>query len=624
MPINRSLLIWDINKDFPEGYNKIVAWKNFSKDFSNPIVSITQLVEDNSDYYRSKYLSLIYELGELRVDEKKVVEHHKIKSGFSYWWNTLLVEKCNVIKSPEIDHVIKLFALEELLISNKYTTIYVASPNIELSKSIKLLADKFNITFNFNKQENNVKHSNSLTYFYNIMPHTMQATIWLIYNLILRWPLKGVGVKNWKESKATTTFVSYFVNFDEGLLGQGLYGSKYWTSLLDVLKKNKIRSNWLHLYIVSDLFPTAKSAKNTINIFNKSHSEDQNHVILDSFINLRVIWVTIQNWYRITKLRKLLESAFKKKCDYTWPLLEGDYKKSLTGAELMRNLLNCSLFDRAMSIINAQKQGFYLLENQGWEFGFVHAWKTYSYKDSLIGLPHSTVRFWDLRYYFDARLYDFSHKENMPIPSLIGVNGPVAKKMYLDGGWDKNRLVELEALRYLHLNNADSFRKVNAKGYKKNTLLILGDIDKSNTKRQMELLINALHYIDEKVDYILKPHPLCPILPDDYQGINYKVTKSPISELVDKCFLAYTSCLTSSSVDVYCYGIPVVSCLNLNSFNQSPLRQFKGVLFTNSDQELAKHIVKSLDVQKYNLNIQTDNYFYLNNSLQKWKKILKK
>jgi hypothetical protein len=51
---NKSLLIWDINKDFPEGCNKIVAWKNFIKDISNSVVSITQLVEDNSDYYRSK------------------------------------------------------------------------------------------------------------------------------------------------------------------------------------------------------------------------------------------------------------------------------------------------------------------------------------------------------------------------------------------------------------------------------------------------------------------------------------------------------------------------------------------------------------------------------------------
>ena len=105
--MNRSLLIWDICKDFPEGYNKIVAWKNLSKDVSNSIISITQLVEDNSEYYKSKYLSLIYELGELRIDGKKVIEHHKIKSGFSYWWSTLLVEKCNISKSPEINNVIK-------------------------------------------------------------------------------------------------------------------------------------------------------------------------------------------------------------------------------------------------------------------------------------------------------------------------------------------------------------------------------------------------------------------------------------------------------------------------------------------------------------------------------------
>ena len=125
MPDDRTLLIWDVDKNLPEEYNKIVVWKNLSKDTPNSVVSITQLVEGNSDYYRSKYLSLIYELGELRVGGERVIERLKIKSGFSYWWNTLLVEKCNVIKSPEIDHVIKLLALEEFLTSKKYTTIYI-------------------------------------------------------------------------------------------------------------------------------------------------------------------------------------------------------------------------------------------------------------------------------------------------------------------------------------------------------------------------------------------------------------------------------------------------------------------------------------------------------------------
>jgi surface carbohydrate biosynthesis protein (TIGR04326 family) len=294
------------------------------------------------------------------------------------------------------------------------------------------------------------------------------------------------------------------------------------------------------------------------------------------------------------------------------------------GAELMRNLLNGALFDTAISVIKKQKQGFYLMENQGWEFGFVHAWKTYSFKDSLIGVAHSTVRYWDLRYHFDARLYDFSSKSEMPLPSLIGVNGPAVKKIYLDSGWDKNHLIELEALRYLHLDYSDSSHNIKSNDNKKNSLLILGDIDKSNTKRQLELLKNALQYIDNDVNYIIKPHPLCPINPDDFHGINCKVTYSPIYELFERCFLAYTSCLTSSSVDAYCYGIPVATCLDLDSLNQSPLRGFKGVLFTNSAQELARYIIKSLDAQKYNKSIQTSNYFYLNNSLEKWKNILKK
>ena len=44
-----------------------------------------------------------------------------------------------------------------------------------------------------------------------------------------------------------------------------------------------------------------------------------------------------------------------------------------------------------------QTRGFYLQENQGWEWGFISAWRNYNHANHLIGFPHTTVIYWDLQ-----------------------------------------------------------------------------------------------------------------------------------------------------------------------------------------------------------------------------------
>ena len=62
----------------------------------------------------------ILDFGEIEVDGKSIIEHLKIRKNFSYWWMTLLVEKCNMLKSTQIDNIIKLLALELWLKDKKY------------------------------------------------------------------------------------------------------------------------------------------------------------------------------------------------------------------------------------------------------------------------------------------------------------------------------------------------------------------------------------------------------------------------------------------------------------------------------------------------------------------------
>ena len=73
------------------------------------------------------------------------------------------------------------------------------------------------------------------------MPIIIQGLIWFFYNLIFHWPLKGVGLDKWNNSDAKITFVSYFDNLQEDSISSGIYDSKYWASLPNLLKKNQIK-----------------------------------------------------------------------------------------------------------------------------------------------------------------------------------------------------------------------------------------------------------------------------------------------------------------------------------------------------------------------------------------------
>jgi len=618
-----SLLIWDRNEKLSSEHGDVVLWQSYSigDADTDTEVSISQLVEDNADHLRSEYLALIYELGEAKISGKRVVEHLEIRPGFSCWWMTLLVEKCNYSKSPQIDNAIKLMAFRDWLATKDFFNITLVSSNSELADAMQLLAVELSIGFEWKQLVQQKTTDSFVKRIFGRLPNTVQALAWLAHHLISTWPLKGVGVERWGSSHATTTFISYLFNLDPDAAEQGCYKSGYWTELPDMLDQELIQSNWLHIYVKSKLLPTAVAARDMVNRFNRSHKGRHNHVMLDSFMGIYVVWATIRNWYRTVKLKEVLESGLQEKCGYLSPLLNRDFQTSLMGVTAISNLLYFFLFEKAMAVLPVQNKGFYLQENQGWEFGFIHAWRNAGHGKKLMGVPHSTMRYWDLRYYFDPRTYRFSEKCRIPSPDYVCVNGAEAKKMFLYSGYPVSSLIEVEALRYLHLTD-DSKPGLDRNDirFSERTLLVLGEYLEENTIQQMELLRKASQYINNEIEYLVKPHPACPILAEDYPELDLVVTNDPISMLISHCSLVYTSSVTSAAVDAYCAGKRVVTVLDPVKLNLSPLKGCEGVSFVSSPQELAD-LLNNIGLVK-GLEEQGKDYFYLDPNLPKWKNIL--
>lgn len=621
-PVNH-ILIWDAESPPPAGGGTTVLWRGFAVASSPDVVSIPQLIEDNADALRARYLAWVYELGELRINGRRLIDHLQLRPGFSYWWMTLLTEKCNFAKSPVIDDAIRLLAFVEWADGRALGRITLASANQPLAECLRAWCEKSGIQFEWQRVAKPMELLSWARRIYSALPVAVQAWVWLAKYLLERWPLRGVGLNEWRQTAGRVTFVTYSDNCVPAAVQRGSYENRYWAHLPDVLKREGCQTNWLHIYVKDNLLPTAERTATVIHAFNKTEQGRQSHVTLDTFISLGVVLKTLRDWLRLTwagaRLSGTLEDQQKSSPDL-WPLFRADWQVSMFGAAAMNNLLFLNLLEAALENLPKQQQGIYLQENMGWEFGLIHAWRVAGH-GSLTGAPHSTVRFWDLRYFFDPRSYPRMGHNDLPMPDRVACNGPVMRSTYEQGSYPAKELVGVEALRYLHLGStALNNPSVKSRPNEPVRLLVLGDYLPSNTQLQMKLLEQAVSLLQHQMTITVKPHPNCPIQPGDYPALNLQISMESIAKLLAECDVAFASAVTSAAVDAYCAGVPIVSVLNPSTLNLSPLRGCGGASFASTPKALATALTSSANNAQARVNQPA--YFTVHAQIPNWQMLV--
>ena len=165
------------------------------------------------------------------------------------------------------------------------------------------------------------------------------------------------------------------------------------------------------------------------------------------------------------------------------------------------NLLNLNLFQQALSCLPSQEKGFYLQENQGWEYSLISAWRSSNHGKNLFGIPHSTIRYWDLRYFFDKRSYNAGVSDcSLPLPDYIGVNGIRAKEMYTEFEFhqirkvieNRSKSINNFKLEYFEIMNLAEFSNISKKNLKKFLVLSSENPESQNLVFKARQLLGKL------------------------------------------------------------------------------------------------------------------------------------
>jgi hypothetical protein len=103
----------------------------------------------------------------LTVGSKSIEECLNINGEFSYWWMSLVAEK-SPFKSKSTENIVKLLALEKILIEKGVKKISFVGSNRQLSKAFSRLCQNLNISYDFlYKKNQNQEDLNVLNYMKN-------------------------------------------------------------------------------------------------------------------------------------------------------------------------------------------------------------------------------------------------------------------------------------------------------------------------------------------------------------------------------------------------------------------------------------------------------------------------
>jgi surface carbohydrate biosynthesis protein (TIGR04326 family) len=617
-----------------------ISYEGYAFDWSSyhdhdSVISIPLYVEREALRLRTRLIGLLNSLGALKVGSKSLVEHLEISNNFSLWWMSLPAER-SMQKSPHLFDCLRLMALEELLEIHKSECIEYIGENKKNAECIQSLCASKEIKFSWraSKKVSKPKKNSFVRGVYEGLPCLAQGLIVVIKFSIKSWSLRQLLICYSTFSKRDITVFSYFIHLDKEKCSKGVFSSRHWGVVSSLLNKSDCGANWFHHYLESSEMPDKSTALKWVKKFNKESSENGLHSFFECYISAAVIFRVVKRLLGLSvkflKLKNMhLQLANEKYPSWVWHILKLDIKDSICGRTAAQNLLWYELINAAMRSLPKQRLGLYLCENQGWEKAMIHLWRAHGH-GKIIGIAHSSIRFWDIRYFHDPQIFNADARLNQPLPNKIAVNSPFAFNSLISSGYPKTRLLEVEAQRYLgyhHLNRAGfnapkiKFDGLNISIINKKKILVLGDVMHKSTQRLMNLLVDAFPKLSDEFLIDVKPHPNCQIIESDYPSLKFHVINDPIIDIYGGYEIAIASNSTSAALDILLLGLNVIVYLLPGEINLSPVRGMQAIPFISSVDGLIEAID---DFQKKSINNEPFNYFWLDGQLPRWNALLRK
>ena len=602
------LVVWDGTMDLSGVVDAaeaiVICFGQVENGYS--CVDLSALVEDDARLYKTKYLDWLASVRDSYVGSKSVLAHFAINGNFSFWWMSLISEKCNFTKSRYIDTVIKLAAFDSWLQRRD------RPKRVVIAVSDAILRDVLVSQFSESVVAAKVVERKPV----GARPARsgLRALYWLFWHIKTRWAFTRRSVSRWRNSEKEFTVISYLTRHSRSPL------NTYWGEVFDKLNmSNRLK----RLYIFS---PSSEAFSAELAVETIAQDEALNGGVatsLDSFLSFKVLVLSLYDW---GKLRCSRASRFH---SVNFPLLGKfnvapfflhDWEDSFRGRLALSNCLYFRLFENVFDDIKSSSQILYPQENMDWEHAMLYHWCRHK-ENRAIGYPHTLIRYWDMRYFFDTAVFRLEY----PLfqPTMVGLHSRTAIDNFYQSG-SNSSICQVEPLRFSelgHLLKRENFLKSPFKriGYESILkVVIFGEYDESDTLYVLNVALESLRDFSERCSVSFKPHPAASTK-QEIEGV--EITRKRSYQLFDECDLIITGSVTTISLEAYCSNTPILVVRNPRQLNLSPLRDLAPELVLSTVEEL-KLKLQEMQRPSFQFGKRCNIDFYFDPSLRKWKHLL--
>ena len=583
------------NLDSEKKNTLIFVWDEFTN--GNKFISVPNLVEKKAKKYRSEFLDWVHLFSQTKINGKTLYNHLEFEDGFPFWWATSLGQKFNIQDNSQINDAIKSMAFYDYLNEKKIkpSLVEVYSKKKGLINFFKTFQKEKNLKIKFIEKNNTEKRVKSV-FFYAIY--------------LLRFVVYQLFQKQAKRfNQVDFIFFDIFTHLKEGKE----FKSNYWTKLVDLVKNKTVI--WNHIYFKSEKKFSYLNSLRRIKLFNRSNKL-QYHRLLEQNFGFKSYLKTLKLFFRIKKkgieILPLLTNSFtcKKRGIDLSSWVKDDFFNSIIGQEALKNCYYNLVIKNVVECSPPNVRAFFIQEFQPWEIALVYYWRKTKQK-KIIGIPHSTHRYWDLRYFFSKSFFPLFSKDIFP--DQIGVNGKYSYNRCLENGYPKKFLKPLEALRYIH-HPVKPIKRKNSN--RRLVILICCDYQLKTSEKLIKIVNQFLKLEKIKHDLKIRMHPSFPIPSKLLKKYRITVNNEEIIPALQKSDWVITSNLSAIAVDAFYQGCKVGQLSDGIYFNLSPLRGVVDHLLFTDSYELKKIIKKEQESKVI------FEYFFIDQNLRLWKNLL--
>lgn len=589
-------VLW-ARESLPPAGTGVLLWDSFGYPTQDPhTISLPRFIEENAEEIRSRLLSFLCDARMVEVNGTSLEARLETPIGLSTWWLSFpSLKQWGTRQSIPI--ACRLIALEMILDSAQLNQLSVLCDDESLHDVLCRVLQ--------------ISRKNSVVDLMRRRIHTrvvlpLRAILSLIrYRLIMR----SQQHDQVKQAIAKVAFFDYLALTQPRIDADRPQTSPYWGSVPQLLAD----PSWYYIYPTNIERRGVRRAKQLLAKVRTDTGKV--HDLFIQNIALQDVPKVLLTYFRQQRAHANFQDALRnfKQSESNlrlWHIFEDEWNESICGSTAMRHLILLFTTDRLVDHMPRFEKIFYLFENQPWELALLHSAKKYQ-KGELIGVAHSTIRFWDLRYFLDPRENTlYNNSSTRPLPHRIFTNGALGTSLLTENGYPESSVTMVEALRYSYL--AELRDSIEDRG---DHVLLLGDFLEHANDVLIRIFREAFEKLEVKPRVQVRSHPICPLTPSQLGPLANCISSLPLATLLKNASTVITTAASSSAAEAAALGIPTVVVVDARTLNYSPFRRSTDVYLVEDAAQLETLLRNNAEL----ITAPSNNIFCLDSNYPRWK-----